>query len=135
VSHYRYNGLFLLDMIFLDEPTSGLDSYTARYLVSNLRDLARRGKIVLLTIHQPSSDIFTMLDNVGIMSRGELVYYGQGIQMVDYFSTLGFPCDKYTNPLDRYGNCPSLFYVFVTLVKYCRWNSFLEMTYCHKILF
>ncbi|KAH3859055.1 hypothetical protein DPMN_101701 [Dreissena polymorpha] len=52
-------------MIFLDEPTSGIDSYTARYLISNLRNLARRGKIVLLTIHQPSSDIFTLLDKVG----------------------------------------------------------------------
>jgi len=92
------------DMIFLDEPTSGLDSHTARYLVSNLRDLARRGKIVLLTIHQPSSDIFHLFDQIGIMSKGEMVYCGAGRDMVDYFTKLGYPCDKYTNPLDRYGN-------------------------------
>lgn len=96
---------FPSDMIFLDEPTSGLDSHTARYLVSNLRDLARRGKIVLLTIHQPSSDIFHLFDQIGIMSKGEMVYCGGAGQMVDYFTRLGYPCDKYTNPLDRYGEC------------------------------
>lgn len=90
-------------MIFLDEPTSGLDSHTARYLVSNLRDLARRGKVVLLTIHQPSSDIFHLFDQIGIMSKGEMVYCGPAQDMVDYFTKLGYPCDKYTNPLDRYG--------------------------------
>ncbi|XP_052766024.1 ATP-binding cassette sub-family G member 5-like [Mya arenaria] len=96
------------DMIFLDEPTSGLDSYTARYLVSNLRDLARRGKIVLLTIHQPSSEIFTLLDNIGIMSRGEMVYCGAAENVVEYFTVLGYPCDKYTNPLDKYVDVASI---------------------------
>ncbi|KAH3859053.1 ATP-binding cassette sub-family G member 5-like [Dreissena polymorpha] len=96
------------DMIFLDEPTSGLDSYTARYLVSNLRDLARRGKIVLLTIHQPSSDIFTLLDKVGIMSKGEMVYFGCAREIVPYFTALGYPCDRYINPLDRYVDVASI---------------------------
>ncbi|KAL4238380.1 hypothetical protein ACF0H5_003089 [Mactra antiquata] len=96
------------DMILLDEPTSGLDSYTARYLVSNLRDLARRGKIVLLTIHQPNSDIFHMFDQIGIMSQGEMVYCGPSKELVPYFTTLGYPCDKYTNPLDRYVDVASI---------------------------
>lgn len=90
------------DMVLLDEPTSGLDSYTARYLVKNLRDLARQGKIVLLTIHQPSSDIFHMFDQIGIMSHGHIVYCGPANEMIPYFTALGYPCDKYTNPLDRY---------------------------------
>ena len=90
-------------MVLLDEPTTGLDSYTARYLVKNLSDLAKQGKIVLLTIHQPSSDIFHMFDQIGIMSKGQMVYCGPGNEMVPYFTTLGYPCDRYTNPLDRYG--------------------------------
>ncbi|XP_045159980.2 ATP-binding cassette sub-family G member 5-like [Mercenaria mercenaria] len=96
------------DMVLLDEPTSGLDSYTARYLVKNLRDLAQQGKIVLLTIHQPSSDIFHMFDEIGIMSQGQMVYCGPGKEMVPYFTSLGYPCDRYTNPLDRYVDVSSI---------------------------
>lgn len=96
------------DIVLLDEPTSGLDSYTARYLVSNLRDLSRRGKIVLLTIHQPSSDIFHMFDQIGIMSHGQMVYCGPAPKMIPYFTSLGYPCDKYTNPLDRYVDVASV---------------------------
>ncbi|XP_053377061.1 ATP-binding cassette sub-family G member 5-like [Mercenaria mercenaria] len=96
------------DMILLDEPTSGLDSYTARYLVTNLRNLAKQGKIVLLTIHQPNSDIFHMFDQIGIMSKGQMVYCGPTKEMVPYFTSLGYPCDRYTNPLDRYVDVASI---------------------------
>ncbi|XP_052820665.1 ATP-binding cassette sub-family G member 5-like isoform X1 [Mya arenaria] len=96
------------DSILLDEPTSGLDSYTARHLVSNLRDLARRGKIVMLSLHQPSSDIYSLLDRIGIMSKGEFVYFGCAKGMVQYFTEVGYPCDKYTNPLDRYVDVASM---------------------------
>ena len=97
-------------MILLDEPTSGLDSHTARYLVSNLRALAHNmNKIVLLTIHQPSSDIFKMFDQIGILSHGEVVYFGGATQLVPYFTEIGYPCNAYTNPLDRYGNLNLLY--------------------------
>lgn len=53
------------EILLLDEPTSGLDSFTARNLISCLADLAHNsGKIVLLTIHQPRSEIFRMFDQV-----------------------------------------------------------------------
>lgn len=89
--------------MLLDEPTTGLDSYTAHYLVSNLRDIARRGKLVLLTIHQPRSDIFKLFDEVGILSMGDVVYFGGAEQMLDYFQNIGYPCPTYANPLDHYG--------------------------------
>ena len=113
-------------MILLDEPTSGLDSHTARYLVSNLRDLAHNmNKVVLLTIHQPSSDIFKMFDQIGILSHGEVVYFGGGTQLVPYFTEIGYPCNAYTNPLDRYGNIfiniipkmPNFFFFFGQILK------------------
>lgn len=97
------------EIILLDEPTSGLDSHTARYLVSNLRDLANdMNKIVLLTIHQPSSDIFGMFDQIGILSHGEVVYFGGRSDLVPYFTDLGYPCNAYTNPLDRYVDVASI---------------------------
>jgi len=95
-------------MVFLDEPTTGLDSHTARFLVASLRDLAKRGKIVFMSLHQPSSDIYSLLDKIAILSKGELVYYGCAKGMVQYFTDIGYPCDKYTNPLDRYGKCGSV---------------------------
>ena len=95
---------FTSEIILLDEPTSGLDSHTARYLVSNLRDLAHNmNKMVILSIHQPNSDIFGMFDQIGILSQGEVVYFGGGHEMVPYFTEIGYPCHAYTNPLDRYG--------------------------------
>ncbi|XP_067682300.1 ATP-binding cassette sub-family G member 5-like [Haliotis asinina] len=90
------------EILLLDEPTTGLDSYTARYLVSNLADIAHRGKIVVLTIHQPRSDIFKLLDQVAILSLGELAYFGKVDDLVPYFTNLGYPCPKYANPLDEY---------------------------------
>ncbi|KAL5008818.1 hypothetical protein ScPMuIL_014399 [Solemya velum] len=89
-------------ILLLDEPTSGLDSYTARSLVSNLADLAHQGKAVILTIHQPRFDIYKLFDNVGILSMGQVVYYGKSNEMVSYFTGIGDPCPQYANPLDYY---------------------------------
>jgi ATP-binding cassette, subfamily G (WHITE), eye pigment precursor transporter len=49
-------------LIFLDEPTTGLDSYTASQLMHILRTLAKAGKTVIQTIHQPNSEIFQRMD-------------------------------------------------------------------------
>ncbi|KAL5008328.1 hypothetical protein ScPMuIL_013909 [Solemya velum] len=89
-------------ILLLDEPTSGLDSYTARSLVSNLAGLAHQGKAVILTIHQPRSDIYKLFDNVGILSMGQVVYYGKSNEMVSYFTGIEDPCPQYANPLDYY---------------------------------
>lgn len=51
-------------LLFLDEPTSGLDSTTANNIVGILLNLARRGRTVVCTIHQPRSAIFYMFDQV-----------------------------------------------------------------------
>jgi len=45
--------------ILLDEPTSGLDSFTSFVILNMLKRICReKGKTVIFTIHQPSSDIF-----------------------------------------------------------------------------
>ncbi|XP_033735313.1 ATP-binding cassette sub-family G member 5-like [Pecten maximus] len=95
-------------ILLLDEPTTGLDSYTARHLVSSLAELAHRGTIVILSIHQPRSDIFGLLDKVALMSTGRMVYYGDTNKMVEHFTLAGYPCPQYANPLDHYVDVASV---------------------------
>ena len=57
-------------VLLLDEPTSGLDSTTAFHIMENLHALAKRGRTVIATIHQPASEIFNLVDRVLLLSRG-----------------------------------------------------------------
>ncbi|KAL4474986.1 hypothetical protein ABPG74_001682 [Tetrahymena malaccensis] len=88
--------------IFLDEPTSGLDSFTAYCIIDLLRRYAHdQNKTVVFTIHQPSSDIWNMLDHVMLMVEGQFIYQGPGgMNVVNYFSSIGFKCPIHSNPAD-----------------------------------
>jgi ABC-type multidrug transport system ATPase subunit/ABC-type multidrug transport system permease subunit len=73
-------------VLILDEPTSGLSSADAAGMIKLLRSLAKSGKIVLLTIHQPSMEIFSEFDAVAIVARdastrqaGRLAWYGAAV--------------------------------------------------------
>ncbi|XP_025105777.1 LOW QUALITY PROTEIN: ATP-binding cassette sub-family G member 5-like [Pomacea canaliculata] len=90
------------DILLLDEPTTGLDSFTARHLVASLQQLARQGKLVVVSIHQPRSDIARLIDHIVLLSQGQVVFNGPSTQLVPYFTELGYPCPRYTNPLDTY---------------------------------
>ncbi|TWW78332.1 ATP-binding cassette sub-family G member 5 [Takifugu flavidus] len=89
-------------VILLDEPTTGLDSMTANQIVGLLAELARRNRIVIVTIHQPRSELFRVFSRIAIMSRGELVFCGQPEEMVTFFSQCGYECPEYCNPFDIY---------------------------------
>ncbi|XP_074532006.1 ATP-binding cassette sub-family G member 8 [Halichoeres trimaculatus] len=89
-------------ILILDEPTSGLDSFTAHNLVITLSRLARGNRLVLLSVHQPRSDIFQLFDLVVLLSSGSAVYCGPARDMVPYFTALGYPCPRYCNPSDFY---------------------------------
>ena len=60
------------------------------------------GKTVIFSIHQPSSELFASLDKLTIITMGQIVYFGEAKESLDYFSNLGFPCPKYTNPADHF---------------------------------
>jgi ABC-type multidrug transport system ATPase subunit len=82
-------GLELLadpELFFLDEPTSGLSSQDSQAIVTLLGRLARRGKLVFVVIHQPSSDIFKMFDQLLILDTGGvLVWYGPARDAIAHF--------------------------------------------------
>lgn len=58
VASLRDSDDVIAGVILLDEPTTGLDSMTANQIVVLLAELARRNRIVVLTIHQPRSELF-----------------------------------------------------------------------------
>ena len=55
-------------VLFLDEPTSGLDSFQAEAVVRVLGKLCREGRTVLLSIHQPSSQVCAMFDQLMLLT-------------------------------------------------------------------
>ncbi len=74
------------DILFLDEPTSGLSSRDSENIMDLLKELALKGKLVFSIIHQPSSDIFKMFDNLIILDIGGYqIYYGNPTEALVYF--------------------------------------------------
>jgi ABC-type multidrug transport system ATPase subunit len=61
-------------MCFDIEPTSGLDSTSAVALIDVLRELAMRGKTIITSIHQPSSQIFQSFDQLILLADGKTIF-------------------------------------------------------------
>lgn len=75
-------------VLFLDEPTSGLSSRDSENIMDLLKELSLKGKLVFVVIHQPSSDIFKMFDNLIILDTGGyLIYNGNPIDSIIYFKS------------------------------------------------
>lgn len=73
-------------VLFVDEPTSGLSSMDSNMVMDLLKEQALKGKLVIVNIHQPSSDIYKMLDKLLILDKGGyLVFYGNPIDAITYF--------------------------------------------------
>ena len=88
-------------VIFLDEPTTGLDSFNAYELIKLLNTLARtKHKVIIFTIHQPSSEIFDLLDKVCILALGKTIFFGQKDNAWDCFERMKQPIPPRYNPFD-----------------------------------
>ncbi|XP_033031744.1 ATP-binding cassette sub-family G member 5 isoform X2 [Trachypithecus francoisi] len=95
-------------VMLFDEPTTGLDCMTANQIVILLVELARRNRIVVLTIHQPRSELFQLFDKIAILSFGELIFCGTPVEMLDFFNDCGYPCPEHSNPFDFYMDLTSV---------------------------
>lgn len=88
-------------ILFCDEPTTGLDSYNAQKLVETLQELAiRRKTAILCTIHQPSSDLFAMFDQVLLLAEGRIAFLGDPDAAIDFFRDHGYQCPMNYNPAE-----------------------------------
>lgn len=85
----------------LDEPTSGLDAFNALNSIEIIRTLTTtRKKIVLMTIHQPRTDILTQFDKIILLSAGRVVFFGPLDDAISHFHTLGYSLPPRVNPSD-----------------------------------
>ncbi|KAJ6299481.1 hypothetical protein OIU76_020446 [Salix suchowensis] len=73
-------------LLFLDEPTSGLDSASSFFVIQTLRNIARDGRTIISSIHQPSSEVFALFDDLFLLSGGETVYFGDARMTVEFFA-------------------------------------------------
>ena len=88
-------------ILILDEPTSGLDSYSAHMVVEQLCKLAAsKTTTVIMTIHQPRSDIFFMFNHTLVVSKGAALYFGPTDTAADYFNRRGLVCPPNYNIAD-----------------------------------
>ncbi|GAB0089477.1 ATP-binding cassette sub-family G member 1 [Sergentomyia squamirostris] len=86
-------------MIF-DEPTSGLDSVSTVQVCTHLRSIAHAGRTVICVIHQPSSHVLQLFDDLFILSGGHCLYNGPVDDIVPNFEEAGFFCPQYYNRAD-----------------------------------
>lgn len=64
--------------------------------------LARKGKTIICTIHQPSSEIFEMFDKLCLMAEGKVAYFGNIHGAKDFFKSIHLPVPLNYNPADFY---------------------------------
>jgi ABC-type multidrug transport system, ATPase component len=74
------------DVYLFDEPTSGLSSKDSEHVIEIIRSMAHN-KIIIVTIHQPSSKLFQMFHKAILLDKGgRLVFFGTPNDMLRYFA-------------------------------------------------
>lgn len=92
-------------VLFLDEPTSGLSSRDSDNIMVLLKDLSRKGKLIFVVIHQPSSDIFKMFDRLLVLDQGGyLIYNGNPVDSILYFKSQAHQANRNTSECVECGN-------------------------------
>ncbi|KAF9046944.1 hypothetical protein BDZ89DRAFT_1155194 [Hymenopellis radicata] len=89
-------------VLFLDEPTTGLDATSAFQLVKTLQSIARKGRTIIMTLHQPRSEVFFMLDRVALLAQGKMLYTGKVDEAVGWFEGMDAvgKMEDHVNPAD-----------------------------------
>jgi ABC-type multidrug transport system ATPase subunit len=77
------------NILFVDEPTSGLSSVDSEIVMNLLKEQTHKGKLVIINIHQPSSDIYKMFDKIMIIDKGGYqIYFGNPTEAIVWFKTM-----------------------------------------------
>ena len=74
------------NILFVDEPTSGLSSVDSEIVMNLLKEQTYRGKLVIINIHQPASDLYKLFDKIMIIDKGGYqIFYGNPTEAIIYF--------------------------------------------------
>ncbi|XP_026751087.1 ATP-binding cassette sub-family G member 8 [Galleria mellonella] len=94
----------LLDMaiLILDQPTKEMDIFDTFFLVEYLKNWASTGRVVIMSLHPPTYEIFAMLTKVVLISAGRTMFSGYRRDMLPYFTSIDYPCPAFKNPSDYY---------------------------------
>ncbi|CAN1263960.1 ABC transporter G family member 15 [Linum perenne] len=84
---------------------SGGEKKRLSIALESLRNIARDGRTIISSIHQPSSEVFALFDDLFLLSSGEPVYFGEAKKAVQFFAQAGFPCPSKRNPSDHFLRC------------------------------
>ncbi|EEY56183.1 ATP-binding Cassette (ABC) Superfamily [Phytophthora infestans T30-4] len=75
----------------MDEISTGLDSAATFDIITTQRSIAKKfRKTVVISLLQPSPELFALFDNVMILNEGRVMYHGPGEEALRYFEGLGF---------------------------------------------
>ncbi|KAF1325605.1 Multidrug resistance protein abc superfamily, partial [Globisporangium splendens] len=89
-------------VLLVEEPASGLDSLSAEIVMSKLQQIARSGRTVIVTVHQPTSEVFALADSLYLLSEGTAVFCGKASEANGYFASLGYECPSYSSQIGYY---------------------------------
>ncbi|XP_010568154.1 PREDICTED: ATP-binding cassette sub-family G member 2 isoform X3 [Haliaeetus leucocephalus] len=84
-------------ILFLDEPTTGLDASTANAVLLLLKRMAKQGKTIIFSIHQPRYSIFRLFDNVMLLAVGRVLYHGPTQHAIEYFQSIAESTEERTD--------------------------------------
>ncbi|KAI9776803.1 MAG: hypothetical protein M1839_009354 [Geoglossum umbratile] len=87
-------------VLFCDEPTTGLDAYSAFQVVQTLKKLAEAGRTIIISIHSPRSEIWSLFDRVILLSRQATLYSGPADAAVQHFQECGYELPSFVNPAE-----------------------------------
>ena len=92
-------------VLFLDEPTSGLSSADTEKVINLLKEQTQKGKLIIVNIHQPSSDVYKLFDRLWLLDKGGYpVFDGNPIDAITYFKTAADYADADTSACPTCGN-------------------------------
>jgi len=83
----------LAQVMMLDEISTGLDSASTYLIVRALRNLCvYMNGTYLISLLQPSPEVFELFDDVMLMAGRRIVYHGPVSEVLPYFASLGLEC-------------------------------------------
>ncbi|CAH0514956.1 unnamed protein product [Peronospora belbahrii] len=88
-------------VMMMDEISTGLDSAATFDIITTQRSLAKKfRKTIVISLLQPSPEVFELFDDVIILNEGHVMYHGPQDLALSYFESLGFKCPPHRDVAD-----------------------------------